>query len=107
MSAIAKKYILKKIIIIIYIKKKNSLRPRCAIDQNAFRFPGRRPNMADARIRNSDREDDNDLNDDLAKFVSLNLKRMEILDFLRKDYPILETETLPRQLHRFPHEIST
>ena len=41
MSAIAKK-IFKKIIIII-----KSLRPRCAIDQNAFRFPGARPNMAD------------------------------------------------------------
>ena len=33
-------------------------------------------------------EDDNDLQNDLAKFVSLNLKRMEILDFLRKDYPM-------------------
>ena len=41
--------------------------------------------MADAWIRNSDWEDDNDLNKDLAKFVSLNLKRMEILDFLRND----------------------
>ena len=37
------------------------MRPRCAIDQNAFRFPGARPNMADAWIRNSDWEDDNDL----------------------------------------------
>ena len=49
MSAIAKKDIFKKIIII----KKKSLRPRCAIDQNAFRFPGARPNMADTWIRNS------------------------------------------------------
>ena len=40
------------------------------------------------RIRNSDWEDDNDLNNDPAKFVSLNLKTMEILDFLRKDYPM-------------------
>ena len=63
------------------------MRPRCAIDQNAFRFPGARPNMADAWIRNSDWEDDNDLNNDLSKFVSLNLKIMEILDFVRKDYP--------------------
>ena len=47
MSAIAKEKIFKKIIII----KKNSLRPRCAIDQNAFQFPGARPNMADAWIR--------------------------------------------------------
>ena len=52
----------------IYILKK---KPRCAIDQNAFRFPGARPNMADAWIRNSDWQDDNDLKNDLAKFVSL------------------------------------
>ena len=36
----------------IYLKnnnyKKKSLRPRCPIDQNAFRFQGTRPNMADA-----------------------------------------------------------
>ena len=44
--------------------------------------------MADAWIRNSDWEDDSDLKNDLAKFVSLNLKRMEILDFMRKDYPM-------------------
>ena len=31
--------------------KKKSLRPRCAIDQNAFQFPGARPNMADAWIK--------------------------------------------------------
>ena len=85
MSVRVKKYIFKKN---NNYKKNKSLRPRCAIDQNAFRFPGARPNMADAWIRNSDWEDDNDLNNDLAKFVSLNLKRMEILDFLRKDYPM-------------------
>ena len=62
--------------------------PRCAIDQKSFRFPGARPNMADAWIRNSDWEDDNDLNNDLTEFVSLNLKIMEILDFVRKDYPM-------------------
>ena len=44
--------------------------------------------MAEARIRNSNWEDDNDLKNDLAKFVSLNLKRMEILDFMKKDYPM-------------------
>ena len=64
------------------------MRPRCAIDQNAFPFPGARPNMADAWNKNSDWEDDNDINNDLAKFVSLNLKRMEILHFLTKDYPM-------------------
>ena len=47
MSAIAKnKKKLKKIKIIIIIKKS-------AIDQNAFWFPGARPNMADTWIRNS------------------------------------------------------
>ena len=80
------------------------MRPRCAIDQNAFRFPGARPNMADAWIRNSDWEDDNDLKkNDLAKFVSLNLKRMEILDFLRKDYPMYawSLRSLARRMQYF------
>ena len=86
MSAIAKKiYILKNN---NYIKKK----PRCAIDQNAFRFPGARPNMADAWIRNSDWQDDSDLKNDLAKFVSLNFKRMEILDFDEKRLPHVRLE---------------
>ena len=90
-----------KIFKLIIIKK--SLRPRCAIDQNGFRFPGARPNMADAWIRNSDWEDDNDLKNDLAKFVSLNLKRMEILDFLRKDYPMYawSLRSLARRMQYF------
>ena len=59
--------------------------------------------MADAWIRNSDREDDNDLNNDLARFVSLNLKRMEILDFLRKDYPMYawSLRSLARRMQYF------
>ena len=59
--------------------------------------------MADAWIRNSDWEDDNDLNNDLAKFVSLNLKRMEILDFLRKDYPMYawSLRSLARRMQYF------
>ena len=79
------------------------MRCRCAINQNAFRFPGARPNMADALIRNSDWEDDNDLKNDLAKFVSLNLKRMEILDFLRKDYPMYawSLRSLARRMQYF------
>ena len=60
----------------------------CAIDQNALRCPDVRSNMAETRIRNSDWEDDIDLKNDLAKFVRLNLKRLEILDFMRKDYPM-------------------
>ena len=77
------------------------MRPRCAIDQNTFRFPGARPNMADAWIGRL--EDDNDLNNDLAKFVSLNLKRMEILDFLRKDYPMYawSLRSLARRMQYF------
>ena len=89
-----------------YLKKNNnykSLGPRCAIDQNAFRFPGARPNVADAWIRKSDWEDDNDLNNDLAKFVSLNLKRMEILDLLIKDYPMYawSLRSLARRMEYF------
>ena len=59
--------------------------------------------MADAWIRNSDWEDDNDLQNDLAKFVSLNLKRMEILDFLRKDYPMYawSLRSLARRMQYF------
>ena len=44
-------------------------------------------NIVEARIRNSDWEDDIKLRNDPAKFVSLNLKRMEIVDLMRKDYP--------------------
>ena len=56
--------------------------------------------MVDAWIRNSYWEDDNDLQNDLAKFASLNLKRMEILDFLRKDYPMYAWSLLIRSLAR-------
>ena len=59
--------------------------------------------MADAWIRNSDWEDDNDLNNDLVKFVSLNLKRVEIVDFLRKDYPMYtwSLRSLARRMQYF------
>ena len=59
--------------------------------------------MADAWIRNSDWEDDNDLTNNLAKFFSLNLKRMEILDFLRKDYPMYDwsLRSLARRMQYF------
>ena len=43
--------------------------------------------MAEARIR-IDWKDDMDLRNDLAKFVRVNLRRLEILDFMRKDYPM-------------------
>ena len=63
--------------------------------------------MADAWIRNSDWEDDNDLKNDLAKFVSLNLKRMEILDFLRKDYPMYawSLRSLARRMQYFRNDV--
>ena len=48
--------------------------------------------MADAWIRNSDWQDDSDLKNDLAKFVSLNFKRMEILDFDEKRLPHVRLE---------------
>ena len=44
--------------------------------------------MAEARIRNIDWKDDMDLRNDLAKFVRVNLRRLEISDFMRKDYPM-------------------
>ena len=44
--------------------------------------------MAEARIRNIDWKDDIDSRNDLAKFVRVNLRRLEILDFMRKDYPM-------------------
>ena len=69
-----------------------------------FDSPGARPNMADAWIRSSDWEDDNDLKkNDLAEFVSLNLKRMEILDFWRKDYPMYawSLRSLARRMQYF------
>ena len=42
--------------------------------------------MAEARIRNIDWKDDIDSRNDLAKFVRVNLRKLEILDFMRKDY---------------------
>ena len=75
MGTIAKKYIFKKIIIII----KRGLRPRCAIHQNAFRFQGARPNMADAWIRNSNWEDDNNLKNDLQSWTKLLEKMFSLM----------------------------
>ena len=33
-------------------------------------------------------KDDIDLKNDLAKFVRVNIRRLEILDFMRTDYPV-------------------
>ena len=44
--------------------------------------------MAETKIRNIDWKDYMDLRKDLAKFVRVNLRRLEILDFMTKDYPM-------------------
>jgi len=43
--------------------------------------------MAEALIRNSDWEDDEQLKSDLQRYVKQNLRRWEILDFVRRDFP--------------------
>ena len=43
--------------------------------------------MAGALIRNSDWEDDEQLKSDLQRYVKQNLRRREILDFVRRDFP--------------------
>ena len=43
--------------------------------------------MAEALIRNSDWEDDEQLKSDLQRYVKQNLRRREILDFVRRDFP--------------------
>ena len=43
--------------------------------------------MAEALIRSSDWEDDEQLKSDLQRYVKQNLRRREILDFVRRDFP--------------------
>ena len=43
--------------------------------------------MAEALIRNSDWEDDEQLKSDLQRYVKQNLRRREILDFVRRGFP--------------------
>ena len=59
--------------------------------------------MAEARIRNIDWKDDIDLKNDLAKFVRVNLRKLEILDFMRKDYPMYawSLRSLARRMQYF------
>ena len=59
--------------------------------------------MAHARIRNSDWEDDIELKNDLDKYVRLNLRRLEILDFMNKDYPMYawSIRSLARRMQYF------
>ena len=67
-------------------KKIKKEKKACGLDVRKTRMHFE-SNIVEARIRNSDWEDDIKLWNDPAKFVSLNLKRMEIVDLMRKDYP--------------------
>ena len=60
-------------------------------------------NMAEARIRNIDWKDDMDLRNDLAKFVRVNLRRLEISDFMGKDYSMYawSLRSLARRMQYF------
>ena len=44
--------------------------------------------MMMSRVRNSNWEDDEELKEDLERYVKQNLKREEILDFVLKKYPM-------------------
>ena len=54
-------------------------------------------------IRNSDWEDDENLKDDLERFVVENFRRKEVLDFVKRDYPqyAWSLGTLDRRLAHF------
>ena len=56
-----------------------------------------------ARFQNTDWEDDEDLEDDIKRYVMQNLKRNEILDFLKRDYPqyAWSLPTLSRRMRTF------
>ena len=59
--------------------------------------------MAEARIRNEDWLEDEQLEIDIRKYVMQNMKREEALDFLRRDYPeyALSLPTLSRRMRHF------
>ena len=61
-----------------------------------------RSNIAEA-IRNIDWKGDIDLRNDLAKFVRVNLRKLETLDFMRKDYPMYawSLRSLARRMQYF------
>lgn len=56
-----------------------------------------------ARIRNSEWEEDIELENDLKEQVSRNLRQSEIVDFMRVKYPMYSwsLRTLSRRLHHF------
>ena len=59
--------------------------------------------MAEARIRNEDWVEDEQLVADIRKYVMQNMKREEALDFLRRDYPqyAWSLPTLSRRMRHF------
>ena len=59
--------------------------------------------MAEAWIRNIDWKDDIGSRNDLAKFVRVNLRKLETLDFVRKDYPMYawSLRSLARRMQYF------
>ena len=61
-----------------------------------------------ARVRNSDWQEDQDLKDDLVKYVRQNLRRKEILDFVKINYPMYawSPRTLSRRLQYFGVEFT-
>ena len=56
-----------------------------------------------ARIRNSEWEEDIELENDLKEQVSCNLRQSQIVDFMKVKYPMYSwsLRTLPRRLHHF------
>ena len=61
-----------------------------------------------ARVRNNDWQEDQDLKDDLVKYVRENLRRKEILDFVKINYPMYawSPRTLSRRLQYFGIEFT-
>mgnify|MGYP002804450994 CR=1 FL=1 len=59
--------------------------------------------MAAERFQNPDWEDDNELRNNIKKYVMQNLKREEVLDFLKRDYPqyMWSLSTLSRRMRTF------
>ncbi len=59
--------------------------------------------MAAERFQNPEWEEDDELRNDIKKYVMQNLKREEVLDFLRRDYPqyMWSLPTLSRRMCTF------
>jgi hypothetical protein len=55
-----------------------------------------------SRIRNLDWQEDEELREDLKRYVLQNLQRKEVLDFVQRDYPQY-TWSLPTLSRRMSH----